>query len=73
MKVKKDVKFLLKILYDELNFNVKLIDKYDRNCKTALSIGNVDTAMFYDRHCRRLEDEIRRIITTINEIEKRVS
>lgn len=71
--MKRDVKRLLKSLYDDLRYNVKLIDEHNEHCRIAMSIGDITTARFYDLRSLGLVEDNQRLITTINEIEKRVS
>ena len=71
--MRQDIKRLLKTLYDDLRSNVKLIDEYDEKYRFAMSIDDVTTAKFYNLRSLSLVEDNRRLITTISEIEKRVS
>lgn len=72
---------LLKQLHNELSFNSRKIDEYEKYCRQYRLIGeifktNCYSIMMADRYERLAEalvEENERILTTIREIEKRVS
>ena len=71
--MRRNVKRLLNNLYDDLSYNVKLIDRYIELHGFAISVGDDATAKFYNTQVTYLYERNKQIITTINEIEKRVS